>query len=907
MLIAALIAIGVGIAVPVLLHVLQQRRSARQARLSRASFPFNVYAANQIDQLKERLCGPLAKLPHLPRRPPAKQAEFEQWMDSGNVLLTGRQGLGKTREALESIERVTLAKGKEVLVLVPHENCDVPFVIPTDLPHRNIVLFIDDVHLLFEDPGHSPDVSFAERSFETRFAAIVDRLESRFAGTSLRLVLTARDEPDLRARRQPGSPIWNRTRERQVPYIHKSVRSHFIRAVARFYDLELSEEGVQLIGSKSDGTCLGITTALAQFPQSSTVSVDEIRERRFGFPANWKIDVFEKLIQPDPVRRAVFSALTIVRRCHLRPRRELVRELAVRLLKKATLFKRKKVLRAIKDLRAWMFELQGEIVCPHALLDVLDVEDEAARRIRPILMRLLQNLQVAPLLRLDLAKVVPGLGSNLLANDDLIAVLERAARSGSAPAELWVTLSSAYRLAGVLDKATDAAILVTRLAPEQAEGWISLSILVSKQGDPDRGERLARIATRVDGTNAKGWLCLGVVLDKLGNSAGAVAALRRACELEPSWAKAHHSLAIAYSQEVNPNFALALKHAELATELSPTDATSWEILGILRDRSGNSSEAVRVLERAFAMDPRSATALVSLARAYEAIGTPEKSLPLLRDAQRRHRGQTEVERVIAIQLVYLDLPDATREGIALGRAIAERTDEAGDWVRLSIALIKSGHPMEAVSASLHVLKNNPEDREALFSLSMTLAQMSPKEAELARGRIVSDLGLDTESALKAIKVDPTSYGAWRLLAWSCSTEVDRQSAASVAIEYLEQNPQLHTAILALPEEFRSRAPSAADKVISALIAGNPNEKIYHNLKGAILRNTDPLEAVDCHKRALTIDGRFAPAWYALGRAYEAAGTDYLDDARSAYQQGAILGHRKSAERLASLDSRSETS
>ena len=290
--VGVLIAIlGVLIAILALRHMVRVAAEQRSLQIGKSKdlleFPFKIYSSGKLGALKQSLIGRNSDLSYMPRLPASRQEKLLQRLQAGNVLLTGRAGLGKSREVIEAIERLAEAKGQDITVLVPEEYMDVPFAPPPDLPSKNLVLLIDDIHQrCVPIVARSGVAGVLLRDFHQRLGATIDALNKRFAGCDIRLFFTARDEPELRSRLKPDSFFWTEHHfdSYHFPGVHKEVRPEFARSVAQHFGLTLTEEAIDVVCRRSDGTPGGVVTAFAGRGAGETLTAEGLAERSFTYP-----------------------------------------------------------------------------------------------------------------------------------------------------------------------------------------------------------------------------------------------------------------------------------------------------------------------------------------------------------------------------------------------------------------------------------------------------------------------------------------------------------------------------------------------------------------------------------------------------------------------------------------------
>jgi hypothetical protein len=131
----------------------RERGEARTAafdhvQLRAADFPFHiVHSTAELTNIL--LPNPTAEIPlpdrevpYIPRDLPGLNRAF---LEQGRVLLRGRSKTGKTRAAIELL-RGYWRTDPTILVLKRNAELRAPTFIPDDLPRRNLVILVDDLH-----------------------------------------------------------------------------------------------------------------------------------------------------------------------------------------------------------------------------------------------------------------------------------------------------------------------------------------------------------------------------------------------------------------------------------------------------------------------------------------------------------------------------------------------------------------------------------------------------------------------------------------------------------------------------------------------------------------------------------------------------------------------------------------
>lgn len=195
------------------------------------------------------------------------------------------------------------------------------------------------------------------------------------------------------------------------------------------------------------------------------------------------------------------------------------------------------------------------------------------------------------------------------------------------------------------------------LDPADAESRKGLAFLLASQ---DRWEEARQVAEK--GQNAATYHLLGQVLLAKKRPAEALAHFQEALRLAPDSAQIHLSCADAWVAQ--GDYTAAHRSLRQAQRLAPRSAAPWVKLGLLYEkqqqtqqalsayrsalerepeepvaannlayyyisRGENLPEALRLAQVAYRKLPRNANVRDTLAMAYQALGQPEKALPLL--------------------------------------------------------------------------------------------------------------------------------------------------------------------------------------------------------------------------------------------------------------------------------------
>jgi len=811
-------------------------------------FPFERFSTNQIDALKKWLPIQYPDLPYQPRFLPPRQDSFEAELDTRLLVLTGRAGLGKTRECIELFRRLAERKGEEITILYPRPDFDRPNddAIPPNFAPKHLILFVDEIERRSVCPRREASSSDAPiRTFHDRLFATIEWLREQFAGRDWRVVLTAADEPagvdepELRDRlRLENAAQWPGFKIFQLPGIHRDARPAFIRTVANHPNLEIQSEAVEYAAAASDGTCSGITTALAseclgRSGQAGKLTLETVRKYQFRYPVDWETRVYPHMIAPFPYRRCVFEALSGLSQLRIPSDLFIVVDLAARLCRRGwfSRLQKKLIERAIReDLRAWMFEYRGTLICPTAYTRGRLDTSQILPQIMKCLKQTTQRKERLPNLLPALVAVSFRLCFDLGRPNEALTLLRMCAKQAPDYAPAFTAESLVLAHLGKNGESLRAAEAAANANSESSEALVVLAYAQTRVGYHDRAIATACRATMLAPSNDFVWLNLGVVLRKRRLYVEARDALQKACDLNPQSAKARYSLGVVYDRLGRRQD--AVDACERATKLDPFDSEAWHTLGICYDRSGESEQALGALGKARQLDDTNPAICLSLGRALFTAGMTSDGLLALQDSVSRTASDPDqlnrisvaygdnawFEKAVEVASSALKIEpkhvDAWRS-LAMNLAnISGREEDAkkaraqlktlcqsaDDWCGLSILFGRAGEYEQAAAAARRAIDIEPKHVDAWRSLAMNLANISGREEDAKKARAQLETlcqsaddwcGLSilfgrageyeqaAAAARRAIDIEPKHVDAWHSLAMNLD-QLRRSAEAVVA-------------------------------------------------------------------------------------------------------------------------------
>ncbi|MEE2565242.1 tetratricopeptide repeat protein [Hyphobacterium marinum] len=904
-------------------------RETRQVviREGKPEFPFHIYSTERISELKKSRGEKHDDFPYQERFSAGLQGKFLAEINTPLLMMTGRRGLGKTRECIEHIQRIAERKGEEVCILYPKGEFDrpKPDSIPDDFVPRTLILFIDEIETrLGTDALKSQTGDEQYRGFEDRLAATIEWMRARQGNRDWRVILTASDEPDSLEKINAGSGILSEFKTYQLRAIHKRVRYRFIKAVATYFGFEIDTEAVAAISRKSDGTPRGIMIPFSDLARkkqdrSHPIQLSDTVDYSFSYPADWTNEVYRTAIAPYPERASVFRALSILYRLRIPPQQKLAVHLATTLGPSGGVFARSgaKIQRAIRrDLLAWVFEFDDELVCPSAYLESGQVSRDDFTSFLKSLDYGLQRRSLSP----KLLAGIPGLYSvaiSLGLERETLSVLRRAVRKRrNRCAVLWLSISLIQESLGERDSAIISAEQAVRVDKRHVPALFQLAYLQGDTANPRASLATARQAAEVAPDNDFVWLNLGILQGRFGNHKESVESLKKACGLNPQSPRAWYSLAIAYERSgKQPQSIDAARHA---VKLDPDDARGWQTLGIALDRAGKHKEALPALTKAKKLNPGDGAICLSLGRVYASLEERGQAVRHFRQAEKLSGDDagllTAISIAFGINGYAEDAVDAAQkalrirprdvnamrslarsveqipgregESIELQKRLAEQIDTAAEWAGYSVALGKADRHEDAVNAAESALAKDPDNEDALRSLSINLSHLERPYADrievMARLAKIADSAGDwsrlgkaynaigvfdkaAEAHARAVELDPDNIEARRLFAVQTTRLPDRVEEGIQALNDLanETNESTDWYRLAATQGRSGQYQDAVDSAQKA-VTNDPGNLEARRVLALNLANIPGKESSAAHHQEIVCEqGNQADDWYRL--------------------------------------------
>jgi tetratricopeptide (TPR) repeat protein len=270
--------------------------------------------------------------------------------------------------------------------------------------------------------------------------------------------------------------------------------------------------------------------------------------------------------------------------------------------------------------------------------------------------------------------------------------------------------------------------------------------------------------------------------------------------------------------------ALAAEQAAEILKAVPNQPLALLLLGVARRTGGDAPGALQVLQPLVAAHPQWALAHYELALA---LGRMERAA----DAQS-----------------------------ALRRAVALKPDMADAWRALGDQLMTAGDAQGADAAYAQNIKASTKDPNLLAAASALCENQIPQAEALLRAHL---------------KKYPTDVAAIRMFAEVAARLQRYQDAEKLLVRCLELAPSFsgarHNYAIVL---HRQNKPEAALREIDSLLAADPQNPGYSNLKAAILARIGELDdSIEIYETVLARHSQHPKIWMCYGHALKTKGRE----------------------------------
>jgi tetratricopeptide (TPR) repeat protein len=799
------------------------KSSPNDAQPARADFQFKVVRPGDLYNTITTL--PHAEIPYTTRLPDAEYESLVAAMrGAAHLIITGRAGLGKTREAIEYIARIEAETGEKVSVLVPTGTLEVPLDVDIHKLHRNVVLFIDDLPAYAAVPYKSFETTDPklQDNFRQRLEQTI-RVFSKLYGNRFHVVATAKVEPESEAQIDWSDSFWKKFTVLPLPDLSRDRRYSFLQSAEAFFGLKLSLSAKLLLSERSDGTFGGLIFPLIQETRTEhagLITSAEVERYRCTYPNDWEEQIYLRHFANNKYRRNLLSASSLLRQAGITLYSFLVVDLAARLCSPHFPFLfRWRVRKELEPISDWIRPKGLLLECEDAYLKGKgDLQDPKQRDL--LLASVYRSIRNPTLLGLLLWSVHQLIDILVYQNDEPLLALDvskRLLKVDPRNARAWTRIAGIYQQLHQYREAERAAQESIRLYGHP-DALARLASIQASLNRPSSSINSYREAIKKRPTSDFLLAQLGVMLSKTGNDQEAIAVGRKAVELNPTLPINHILLGI--SLDKAKNYQQAIDSFQRAITLDEHDAMAWWSLGITYSKAGQVDKAIEAGQKGIEFAPLTSTAWANQAQTYDRCGQAEASIPLFT------------------------------------RALELEPENVDTLIAFGVALDHAGQYEKALQTLRQAVKIAPKNVGALITLAYALESASPSGSAEA-----------VEILKRAADLQPTNVQVLTTLAYVLNAKTLRrhEEAVDVLNRAKAIEPQNVTVLVTLGYSLsKSRRNEEAREVLNQALQIEPENVEALLTLGHVLGLTgEQQESVALLQKAASINPRRIRTWLTL--------------------------------------------
>jgi len=594
------------------------------------------------------------------------------------LLIKGRRGVGKTREA------VTLAQS-----FIQHEGYRIVWVkkgwvdglgnLPAALgeDHRCVLIFLDDLCTLFRngDSVQPPEMDkmplLRRLSYHDRLLRMLDTFEKMCGKNQILVIATAGSEDDewKVLKYDNRDPLWKRFKLYNLAEPHYDAVVNLLQEVVKINNMQGNDSDLPAVAKRNDGTYMNVVKNLKRlYDEHKPVTPNNYNET---LPRSWERE-YKNLLDIYPSVQWIFDAIDILRRARIGLYPWIIERVAVSLSSTnwfKRLMHRTQIRHVIRDLfngRRVIPNREGELVPYNGQIE----GKGTAMAWQPHMQTLQQVLSSLANRQPEQAEIsLWGFGLTLYEAKEFRCakvLWEKLTTLKPKESRYWVGYGMVQNQLESYIVAEKAYRKSIKLDANDSVAYNSLGVLLHKRGRLPEAEAAYRQAIANDANNATAHYNLSLLQQRQGFLPEAVQGCRRAIDLDSQFSFGYNNLGsmllrlgrLNEAEDTchkviadNPNDAVAYYHMGLlrqiqdrlpeaeeayrkAIAINPTYAEAHNNLGALLRCTNRSSEAMQYIQKAYNLDAQHAT-LLNLAETYRQLGKEAEANELTNEARIR--------------------------------------------------------------------------------------------------------------------------------------------------------------------------------------------------------------------------------------------------------------------------------
>jgi len=631
------------------------------------NFPFKIIPPNS-NVAKEILGGadddPLAdrNIPYQQRiQGRNTRRELEELIEDHRwVLIVGRTGLGKTREAVQLAQSLN-NEGWTILYLTREAWLDAPAKLPNKVPEGKLLFLLDDLNKkcfsskaeIRPDARESLTLPIYE-PFQTRLQRTLEAFDTFCGKSEIRVIATARNEKlsefdELSEWDKMGwtnyDELWEKFQLVDLSEPDKTAQQKLLAETAGKAEILIQSEELPTLAKRNDGTFRNLVENLSSSRiEGFVLSSENFRDTLKG---TWE-KRYHKAKQKYPEASNIYDAIEIISLIGIKLKFSNV-------LNIATIIATNNVAKKIRFRRRCNFALK-QLAKTENLLEPRDGQIEAKGyrididKYLPVLYKPIHQIaymymhdDINGLLTYGLDNFLLGLvpksifdSSKKLSRIDkficqLLGLSLSIHNAGVAYARAGFLSQAETIIHKALELKTTNPIIKLFGKSRIAYSWGALGSIHLASGHHDKAIQAYQKVIELNPKLILAWLELGDVYRKLNHYDEAVQSFKKAIKYRPKNASAWNRLGNVY-YDIN-NIEEAINAYKKAIELYPKGDIYWANLGIAYQSQGQLREAIKAFCKSLEINPKYSYSILSLALCYKGIAENKEAEQLINSVE----------------------------------------------------------------------------------------------------------------------------------------------------------------------------------------------------------------------------------------------------------------------------------
>ncbi|MDF5739443.1 tetratricopeptide repeat protein, partial [Nostoc sp. S13] len=461
------------------------------------------------------------------------------------ILILGRTGLGKTREAAELAKHLN-QEGWTVLYLKLGEWLDIPAAMPREIgTDRKLLFFFDDLNQKMYASRHeiSPEAekSLAERfqvPLQERLLQALNKYEELCEPTEIRVIATARNETHSE---DPGKPspweklqwdkyfkLWNRFQIYELPQPEDDAIIAMLAATVGETDIKAEAEQYPELARCNDSTFRNVVENLQRLENESLPLT--VKNYRHTLKDTWE-KRYKKAVEKYSVSRYIYDAVDLLQQFDI-PLYRFTVEATARMLAARNFWQQLWYYWQIRTAINYLISAERILEPRDGQIEAKPKQVEAGKFTLPFTRLILQLAEKHQEIQASLLSFSWNL-INSKRYQDALRCLNKALTFTPDSSSLWFAKGYALDDLRRLEEAIASFDQALKIKPDYQDAWYNRGVALDDLGRLEEAIVSFDEAISIKPDYQDAWYNRGIALFNLGRLEEAIASFDQALKIKP--------------------------------------------------------------------------------------------------------------------------------------------------------------------------------------------------------------------------------------------------------------------------------------------------------------------------------------------------------------------------------------